>query len=235
MDVERVIREIEDVLFPQLQLDAWERVVYWHLFRHTRLEGRAAIVIGIDPLSRRTGISTTKVRETLRSMAQKGCISIDDRTRVGHGIKVVLPEDLPGLVISSEPIPLDIEQIDFFTGRRYLRPLMERQAGRCFYCLRDLIAESSALDHVIPQVAGGNNSYRNVVVSCHECNARKQALQAEDYLRFLYRDGVLGQNDLKERLEALSQIVAGTVIPSAAAQPGVEPDGPSRCRLTPHR
>jgi hypothetical protein len=205
MDVERAIRDVEDVMFPQLRLDAWERVLYWHLFRHTILEGRPAVVIGIDPLSRRTGISTTKVRETLRSMAEKGCVTIDERTRVGHGIKLVLPEDMPGLVMLPGPTaPLDIEQVDFFAERRYLRPLMKRQDGRCFYCLRDLIAESSSLDHVVPQVAGGSDSYRNIVVVCHECNARKQAFQAEDYLRLLYREGILGQNDLKERQETLS-------------------------------
>lgn len=226
MNTERVIREIEDRLFVRLELDAWERALYWHLFRHTHLEGRAIVVVGLDTLSRQTNISTTKLRDAIRSMAGKGCLSVDERTRVGHTIKVVLPDELPGLLISAEPASVNLDQIDFFTERRYLQPLMERQQGRCFYCLRVLTAESSALDHLIPQVAGGNNSYRNIVVACYECNSRKQALVGEDYLRMLYRDGILGQSDLKERLETLSQIMAGTIIPvvGEAAQQSVAPE-----------
>lgn len=227
MDTDRVIREIEDLLFVRLELDAWERALYWHLFRHTHLEGRAVVVVGLDTLSRQTNISTTKLRDAIRSMAAKGCLSVDERTRVGHTINVVLPEELPGLLVSPEAASVDLDQIDFFTERRYLQPLMERQQGRCFYCLRMLTAESAALDHLIPQVAGGNNSHRNIVVSCYECNSRKQALVAEDYFRVLYRDGVLGQNDLKERLETLSQVMAGTIIP-VVGQGAQQPVAPER-------
>lgn len=227
MDIERVIREVEDRLFVRLNLDAWERALYWHLFRHTRLDGRPSVLIGLDTLSRQTAISTTKLRETIRSMERKGCLSIEERTRDGHVLKVVLPAEIPGFLVSPEPEPVDLEQIDFFAARRYLQPLMERQEGRCFYCLRVLTAESSALDHLVPQVAGGGNSYRNIVVACHECNARKQALIAEDYLRMLYRDGLLGQSDLKERLEMLSQVAAGSIVPVIAgtAQPCAAPNG----------
>ena len=160
-------------------------------------------------------------------MARKGCLAIDERTRDGHVLKVVLPAEMPGLLVSPEPELVDVEQIDFFAERRYLQPLMERQQGRCFYCLRALTAESSALDHLIPQVAGGGNSYRNIVVACHECNARKQALVAEDYLRILYRDRVLGKSDLKERLEMVSQVAVGSIVPVVAgtAQPCAPPNG----------
>jgi hypothetical protein len=39
MDLERLIVEIEDLLFPRFQLNVWERVLYYHLLRHTRLIG----------------------------------------------------------------------------------------------------------------------------------------------------------------------------------------------------
>jgi hypothetical protein len=102
MDTERVIREIEDLLFVRVELDAWERALYWHLFRHTHLEGLALVVLGLDMLSRQTNISTTKLRDAIRSMAGKGCLSVDERTWVGPTIKVVLPEELPGLLVSPE-------------------------------------------------------------------------------------------------------------------------------------
>ena len=60
---------------------------------------------------------------------------------------------------------------------------------------------------------GGDNSYRNVVVACHACNSRNQALAAEEYLRLLYREGLLGQDDLRERIETIAQISAGGLIP----------------------
>ncbi|MDD5170780.1 MAG: HNH endonuclease, partial [Syntrophales bacterium] len=145
---------------------------------------------------------------------------------VGHAIKVLLPQEIPGLVVSATPEAVDLEQIDFYLERRYLLPLMERQQGMCFYCMRALVADSAVLDHLVPQVAGGTNSYRNIVVACHECNARKQALEAEEFLRMLYRDGILGQADLMGRREILSHVISGNLVPSVgAAEQGVAPDG----------
>jgi 5-methylcytosine-specific restriction endonuclease McrA len=213
LDLNAVAREIEDVLFLRLELDVWERALYWHLFRHTHLEGRPATVTGLDTLSRKTGVSTTKLRESIRSMAAKGCLTIDDRNRVGHAITVLLPAEIPGLLVVEHEPPIDIEQIDFYENRRYLQALMERQHGRCVYCLRVLTAESAILDHVVSQMIGGGNSYRNVVVACHACNSRKQAMAAEEYLRLLYREGLLGQDDLIERIETIAQISAGGLIP----------------------
>lgn len=57
MDTNQTVREIEDLLFPRLKLDAWERAIYWHLFRHTHMEGRSSVVFGLDSLARTTGIS----------------------------------------------------------------------------------------------------------------------------------------------------------------------------------
>lgn len=222
MDLNAIAREIEDVLFPRLELDTWERALYWHLFRHTHLEGRATVVVGLDGLSRKTSISTTKLRESIRSMASKGCLTIDDRNRAGHSITLRLPAEIPGLVLTAPEIVVDIESINFYEYRRYLQPLMERQQGQCLYCLRVLTAESAALDHLISQMQGGGNSYRNIVVACQVCNSRKQAMAAEEFLRLLYREGVLGQEDLRERLESVAQIRAGSLLPviGANAEPG---------------
>ena len=223
MDVNSVVREIEDVLFPRLKLDTWERALYWHLFRHTHLEGRATVVTGLDSLSRKTSVSTTKLRESIRSMAAKGCLAIEDRNRAGHAITILLPAEIPGLLVADPEPAADIEGIDFYENRRYLQPLMERQQGQCVYCLRVLTAEAAVLDHLVSQMRGGDNSYRNVVVACHVCNSRKQAMAAEEYLRLLYREGLLGQDDLKERLEVVAQISAGSVPPAIGAGAFYEP------------
>ena len=222
MNLNSIAREIEDVLFPRLELDAWERTLYWHLFRHTHLEGRVSVVVGLSGLSSKTSISTTKLRETLRSMASKGCLAIDDRNRQGHSITVRLPAEIPGLVVEALEIVFDLESVDFYKKRQYLQLLLERQQRQCLYCLRVLTAEAAALDHLVPQSQGGDNSYRNVVVACDACNSQKQALVAEDYLRLLYRRGVLSQEELSERLKTASQISAGRLPPRVGAN--VEPD-----------
>ena len=38
-------------------------------------------------------------------------------------------------------------------------------------------------------------------------------MATEEYLRLLYREGLLGQDDLKGRLDAIDQISGGRLIP----------------------
>ena len=163
-----------------------------------------------------TGFSSDKVRKSIRSMDVKGCIKIEDRSRKGHVIRVFLPDEIDGLV-PVEPAdiaPTDIESLDFFAGRKYLKALLRREGGRCFYCLRTVTEDGCALDHVVPQVSGGDNSFRNIVVACHECNTCKQDTAPADFLRTLYRDGLLSKEDLRARSEALAELQAGDRKPS---------------------
>jgi 5-methylcytosine-specific restriction endonuclease McrA len=213
-DVSILVKQIEDRLFPGLGLDVWERVAYWHLFRRTHVEGCDNVVVGLDSLAIGTAMSTTKLRETLRSLQRKSCIAIDERSRFGHSVRVVLPDDIPGLPVSGAPAaPLDIETVDFCASRQFVGPLLHREENRCFYCLAALTADSTVLDHVVAQVNCGDNSYRNVVASCHICNARKQAAAPDDFLRMLYRDGFLSQADLQHGLERLAHLQAGLLVP----------------------
>jgi len=41
------------------------------------------------------------------------------------------------------------------------------------------------LDHVVPRVNSGRNSYRNLVSRCTECNSQKNQRAAPDFLRWL--------------------------------------------------
>ena len=50
-DWKLIYQDIEDRLAPQLDLDAWERTTYYHLLRHTRLEGKQSSLFSIGPLS----------------------------------------------------------------------------------------------------------------------------------------------------------------------------------------
>jgi hypothetical protein len=203
-----LLSEIEGRLFRVLELDVWERCVYYYLLLQTRIATEPAI-IGLASCSRLTGMSEDKLRRTVRSMAAKGCIRITDRGRTGHVVHLLLPSDVERLRAALADEPFDIEKIDFFEYRRHLPAILIRDGYACFYCGRAVTTESVALDHVVATAVGGDNSHRNVVAACHECNSAKQSEPAEDYLRRLYRKGVLSQTNLGERLERLARLQRG--------------------------
>lgn len=210
-----LLAAIEERLFQELELDVWERCVYYRLLLQTQVATEPAI-IGLASGSRLTGMSEDKLRRTIRSMAAKGCIRITDRGRTGHVVHLLLPGDVESLRAALVDQPLDIERIDFFEDRRYSRAILVRDGHACFYCGRALTPDNVVLDHVVASVTGGDNSHRNIVSACHECNSAKQSEPAEDYLRRLYRRGVLSQADLGERLERLARLQRGELVLSLA-------------------
>jgi 5-methylcytosine-specific restriction endonuclease McrA len=70
------------------------------------------------------------------------------------------------------------------------------------------------VDHVVAQVRGGGNGYRNLVSACSECNSQKGEQRAEDFLRWLFREGRLSTGELSGRLGALARLAAGKLRPS---------------------
>jgi biotin operon repressor len=214
MELAGLIAQVEDHLFQQLHMTVCQRSLYYHLLRHTRLLGRQSHLFAIDPLADALGVSDFSIRRDIRTMHEKGCIHIEQRSRRGHEIRVVLPSEIPGLIPSGKsPQPLDVEEIDFFSGRRFVEVLLARQDGVCFYCMKGLRATECELDHVVPRALGEDHSYRNVVAACHECNTTKQERQADDFLRCLYRRGVLSQPELEGRLAALLALQSGELVP----------------------
>jgi hypothetical protein len=214
LELERVLAEIEDYLMPALQLDPIERTLYYHLLRHTHVVGKDSALVGLLGLAKSVGLSEDAARKRIRAMHEKGCIEIRDRSKSGHLIRVLLPAEIDGLVPrDSDSQSVDIETIDFFSNRLYVHPLLARENGRCFYCLKDLSADACVLDHVVPQMTRPDNSYRNVVVACHECNAYKQGRRPDDFLRALYRRGTLSQDELEERLTSVERLQRGELVP----------------------
>lgn len=215
MDLEKVIRHCEDHLFSAKSFSVQERVLYYHLLRHSRLEGQEQILVALLPLASALGVAESTVRECIRGLHERGCIRIVERSRQGHLIRVPLPEEIPGVVPAAAPeIEVKLEDLDLFTGRRFIAALMARERNKCFYCFKAIRPETSELDHVESRAKGTDNSYRNIVVSCHECNTTKQEATAADFVRALYRRGVLSQSELADRLEALEKLSAGQLPPS---------------------
>ena len=108
---------------------------------------------------------------------------------------------------------MDIASLDFFTGRIYMAAILMREKQACFYCLRILSAETCELDHLVPQVERSDNSYRNVVASCHNCNKAKGSSPASDFLRARYRAGLLSEEELASCLSTLEAVQSGALVP----------------------
>ena len=217
-DWSAIYADVEDFLIPGLGLSAYDRSLYYHLLRHTRLKGRDSAMFAIGPLSKATGVSDFKVREVIRVLHQKGCVCIEDRTRLGHKISVLLPSEISGLVRPTPRVePIDLLAIDFFANRQHLGAILARENGACFYCLKKLSHETCELDHVSPQKDAQDNSYKNIVASCHGCNKAKSDRSAEDFVRLLYRSGTLNDRELQLRLSAIESLRAGHLVPELAA------------------
>lgn len=212
--LDQIFADIEDLLIPGKGLDVWERALYYHVLRHTRVIGKNTAMFAIAPLSKSVGMSDFKVREVIRALHQKGCIEIEDRSRVGHSVAVRLPLEIDGITRPQSLFrSVDLEALDFFNGRTYVVALLDREGHRCFYCRKKITAETAELDHVIPQIVHVDHSYRNIVASCHGCNKSKGDGDAADYLRRLFRDGVLNKVELSESLSAVTTVCSGERVP----------------------
>jgi hypothetical protein len=212
MDWQTIYKDIEDRLFPHYQCDIWERGHYYYLLRQTRINGLDATTIPLSQVSNALLCSDFKSREILRTLAEKGCIKLE-QTRKGHFVKVLLPDELPLPEESINESVVDIETIDFYKSREYLDSLLKREQGRCFYCLKEIKEESCELDHVTSQLNGGDNGYRNIVAACHQCNTKKQGRSAEDHVRQLFRKSMLSEKELEDRVNALEALRDGQLKP----------------------
>jgi hypothetical protein len=144
---------------------------------------------------------------------------------VGHLVEVRLPEEIPSLgadkMVAADEAPVpdvaNLEEADFLESRELREAIHAREGGLCFYCLRRLTPTMRCLDHVVPRVQMGGNSYRNVVSACSECNSLKGERCAEDFVRWLFRDGRLTSAELSGRLRALEALAVGKLRPAVGA------------------
>ncbi|MBV5327645.1 MAG: HNH endonuclease [Chlorobium sp.] len=212
MDWKEIYKDIEERLLPYYQCDIWERGLYYYLLSQSRLHGLESATIPLSQVSCALRSSASRSRKTIRSLADKGCIELE-QTRLGHFVKVFLPSDLPLPEQSTEKASIDIETVDFYKNREYLPVLLKRERGQCFYCLREIKEDSCELDHVESLLIGGNNNFRNIVASCHRCNTKKQGGSAEDYIRQLFRKSLLNEKEFESRLLALEALRDGQLKP----------------------
>ncbi len=255
----KVWKQIEDILVPQLRLSVLDRSVYSHLLRHSRLEGKLRLRFSIQWLARAVRVSGGPAREAVRRLAALGALRLVERTKAGHLVEVRLPEEIraacPGRSVPAKSQPgrgtigvrrtsgtpdtqaVPLEDTDFLQTRALRQSIHARERGLCFYCLRRLAPSQRCLDHVVPRVQFGRNSYRNLVSSCVECNSQKSERPARDFLRGLYREQRLTTAELADRLRALNALAAGKLRPLTApvcsgALPGPACSASQRQRAT---
>jgi len=220
----QIWKQVEDVLVPRLRLSVKDRAVYSHLLRHTRLEGKRQLQFSIPRLSRAVRLSERPVRESVRQLVWHGVLRLVRRSKQGHVAEVRLPDE----VRAARPRRVDhrelarhraasFEQADFFASKPLRQSIHTRESGSCFYCLRRITPTVKCLDHVVPSVRRGRNSYRNIVSCCLECNSRKGERNATDFLRWLYRERHLTASELSSRLRALDALAAGKHRPRVGA------------------
>jgi 5-methylcytosine-specific restriction endonuclease McrA len=224
-NAELLWKQIEDLVVPRLSLSAVDRVVYWHLLRHSHLEGKARLCFSIPWLARGVRFSGDTARQAVRRLIEQGALSLLERSKTGHVVLVRLPEEIPAVRSRSEepkrvrlPRAASLEETDFLQTRTLRGAIHERERGCCFYCLRQVPVRVRCLDHVVPRVRSGSNSYRNLVSCCQQCNALKGERDAEDFLRWLYRGRRLTEEELVARLRALDELAAGKLRPALQSQ-----------------
>src|SRR5260370_27557435 len=215
-NAEHIWKQFEDFLVPRLHLSVIDRAVYSHLVRHSRLEGKLRLRFSIARIAHGTRLGGTATRRAVRRLVAHGALGVGERGRTGHLIEVRLPEEIcadRGLVRPRLPRVINLEETDFLQSKALRQAIHARERGRCFYCLRLLTARMQCLDHVVPSVRLGRNSYRNLVSCCLECNSKKGQSPPEDVLRWLYRERRLTPIELNGRLRALDALASGNLPP----------------------
>ena len=228
-----VWKQLEDLVVPRLRLSVTERAVYYHLLRHSRLEGKARLRFSIASLGRGTRLSGRPVREAVRRLADQGALRLVRRGKTGHVVEVRVPHEIRAARLGGAPVndrarvadgqarvphAAGLAGIDFMQTKALRQAIHSRERGRCFYCMRQLAPTVRCLDHVVPRAQSGRNSYRNLVSCCLECNSRKGEKAAQDFLRWLYRERRLTATELSGRLRALDVLAAGKLRPPVQSQ-----------------
>jgi hypothetical protein len=232
-NAELVWKQFEDLVAPQLKLSAVDHAVYSHLLRHSRLEGKRRLHLSMNRLGRGTRHAPLRRGRTEcgappggeRRAAAGGTQQSGTRDRGAAAGRDARGEDEARggkLVRRDEHPEPGVEKGNFWKDKAVRQAIHRREGGACFYCLRRVKARLRCIDHVVPQVRCGPSSYRNLVSSCGDCNAQKGEEDAGNFLRKLYREEKLTQEELNGRLRALKELVAGKLRPEIETRVATE-------------
>ena len=218
-NIKIIYKEIQDNLVPIL--DTYEQAIYHYIFRHTYIIGKSQTYfitrtaeIGYGKSNAESKPSGVQKSKKLRSLERKGAIKIIERSNKGILVEIVLPNDIQGLIEEESKVKIDIDSLDFYQGRKLLPAIIEREEYRCFYTGKKIKEDNCYLDHVVPQSNGGNNSYKNIVACCYDANSMKGSKNVDDFLRDLFKEGILSLQDFNTVKEKLINLREGKLIPN---------------------
>ena len=220
-DLREFFQQFQDFLSPKL--DTYEQAIYLYIFRHTRFLGNDEAVIGFKSARTRIAcgigeagkpMSENSAYEKLRSLQEKKLIALVRTEHKGTRIHLYLPKEVDGVIpINKDIDEINIEEIDFFNDAKNRAMILQREHSKCFYTLKTIDEKSFVIDHVVSR-PNGDNGYRNVVAASREANNRKGAMPADDFLRQLFREGLLSEKEFSERIKALDDLKQGLLRPA---------------------
>lgn len=232
-NAELVWKQVDDILVPRLQLAPIDRATYCYLLRHSRLEGKLLLRFSIPWLARGICLGPDAASRAVRRLVELDALRLVECSNAGHAAEVRLPEEIladhpPKVLPEGQPEHIkrrpawpapgaNLEEEDFLRNNALRHAIHAREAGHCFYCLRLLTPQMKCLDHLVPRARSGNNSYRNLVSCCRDCNSQKGQCRAEDFLRSLFRERKLTEREFTGRLRALDALAAGKLPPPLAS------------------
>ena len=214
----QVWAEVEDRFVPTFAPWPSERVVYLWLLRQSRLAGRETIRVSFRRFAAVLRMSVSALKQAFRRLTARGAIQVREKDYLGHLIRVLLPSEIRSIPRSEcLRMELDVEALNFHSRSTAREMIYARERHRCFYCGRKLKYSSRGLDHVVPRSRGGDDSYRNVVACCAECNSMKGQGSAAKFVKLLQSFGVLSRKELRKRLMALQAVRHGKLKPKFSA------------------
>ena len=212
-ELDTILIQIQDQLVPIL--DSYEQAIYHYVFRHTYLIGKKQMLYSTRTaeIGFGTGVNakppSMKTRsKKIRSLELKGAVKIIEKSHKGILVELILPYEIPGLIVKGKKETINLDSLDFFKDRRLLPVLLERENFRCFYIGKKITTENCYLDHVVPQSKGGDNTYRNIVATCYDANSMKKYMDVNDFARVLFKEDLLSLdefNKLKNKIENLKK------------------------------
>lgn len=202
-------------------LDCYEQALYGHLLSQTMLKGLSeckvslystpALVASGSSEYRTFGKST--LRKKMDALIEKSLVLKVSAGRNGTIVQVPLPVKHTHYSPPEAEPKIVLSEIDFYSDEKYRKMIIEREGSLCFYCMKDICDGNLALDHVTPR-PDGNNSYMNIVACCWGCNTKKSNMPVEDFLRKIFREGLLSEFELTQALDKLQLLRSGSLLPS---------------------
>ena len=213
MNTEQFLKEYIDFVVPKLE--TIEQAIYLYVVRHTVFEDKDNVLVSISSaaksnifgLSGRGGsMSISATRNKVYTLQVKGFIEVIDSTPTGLRLKAILPsQNASTLAEEAKEKAVPLEELDFYVVPELRQALRDRERNKCFYSFQKITDENFTIDHVISRPEG-KNTYNNLVATTKAMNNKKANMPAQDFLRSLFREGLLSEAEFQERTTALEQL-----------------------------